>query len=310
MFDYQSVVVPEPAPASNYVLVGDRHRFDLGPQGDLPGDRPDAGGAERVGGHAADGYVYGLSGSEGGVEGGAVLGLYPDDPNCSLHGSGHSGHQPAAANGDQDHIKPLGDLLDKLQPDRSLAGAHLWLVVGVANERPCPFGIDQHGLVGGVVAVANLHHFGAQRLQLVHLERRGVGRYEDPGCGPGLSGGVGEGQARVPPRGSHHASRTDQALLGCAQHAVERAAGFEGSGVLKMLELEPDRPRPVRAIPGHAHHRSPPHQATDPVGSNLYIFSIYHLALHHPPQQLPNHTFPSISGPGKRPVGPSGTAIR
>ena len=155
---------------------------------------------ERVGGHTADGYVYGLSGSEGGVEGGAVLGLDPDDANCSLHGSGHSGHQPAAADGDQDHIKRLGDLLDKLQADRSLAGAHLWLVVGVANERPCPFGIDQHGLVGVVVPVANLHYFGAQRPQLVHLERRGVGRYEDPGCGPGLAAAYAKARPAFPPR--------------------------------------------------------------------------------------------------------------
>lgn len=83
MFDHQSVVVPKPAPASNYVLVGDRHRLNLGPLGDAPGDRPNPGGTERIGGHTADGYVYGLSGREGGVEGGAVLRLYPYDANRS-----------------------------------------------------------------------------------------------------------------------------------------------------------------------------------------------------------------------------------
>ena len=45
---------------------------------------------------------------------------------------------------------------------------------------------------------------------------------------------------RRSPRGSHHSGRTDLAPLGCTQNAIKRPAGFEGPGVLKMLELQPD----------------------------------------------------------------------
>ncbi len=136
MFDHQSVVVPKPAPASNYVLVRDRHRLNLGALGDVPGDRPDPGGTEGIGGHTTHGYVYGFSGREGGVERGAILRLHPYYANRSLQGRGHSGHEPAATDGEHDYIKRPWDLLDKFQADRSLAGAHLYLVVGVANEAP------------------------------------------------------------------------------------------------------------------------------------------------------------------------------
>ena len=189
----------------------------MGPERDLPRNRSNAGRAEGVGGHTPDRHVDRLSGIESGVKGGAVVGFYANDADRALKSSGQSGHEPAAAHRDEDYIDRFRDLHEKFQADCALACAHLWLVVGVADERSGPLRVDQHGLMGIVVSLADLHHLSPQRLQLVHLEGRGGDRYKDSSRGSGLAGGKRERQTCVAARGDYYPGGTDLAALGCAQ---------------------------------------------------------------------------------------------
>jgi hypothetical protein len=70
------------------------------------------------------------------VQGGNGSRLDPGHAGPALGGRGHAGQQPAAADGDQDGVDlPVG-LLKQFQAERSLPGADLRLVVGVAEQRP------------------------------------------------------------------------------------------------------------------------------------------------------------------------------
>ena len=135
MLDDEPQLAPQPGPGLDDRHLADQHAAHLARGSRLEGDRPEPAGAERVGRDAADVDVHGFAGGQRGVQGGDRLRLDADHPGATGQRGRHPGHQPAAADGEDDGVD-VRHLLRQLEPEGALTGADLRLVVGVAEQRP------------------------------------------------------------------------------------------------------------------------------------------------------------------------------
>jgi hypothetical protein len=238
VFDGQAVVVPQAAAGVDDGLVVDQDRADAGVAGQVEGDLAGPAGAQRVGRDAGDRDVHGGADAQGLVQGGGRGRFDRDDAAGVAQGRDDPGDQAAAAHGHQDRVEAGGELVEQFQAQRSVAGDHLRVVVGVAEQRPGLAGPDDGGRVRLGVLVAHLDHPGAEPAQLRDLDRWGVHRHEDLGRHRELARRVGRGQAGVASgRGDDTGFREGAG----GEDLVEHASGLERAGVLGVLQLEPDR---------------------------------------------------------------------
>ena len=165
------------------LLVGDRH--DLvhelldDRERELAGDRQ----LLAVGDRARDLDPDALAGRQRALEVVARLRLDADDPRVRAERRGRggaAGHQPAAADRDDQHVERPG-VLEQLERDRALAGHHALVVVRVHRDQPA-LGDQrrEQRLAVGAVAVEE-HDLGAVAAGRGQLARRRVLGHQDHG---------------------------------------------------------------------------------------------------------------------------------
>jgi hypothetical protein len=164
-----------------------------------------------------------------------------DDPDRGphrLHGAGHAGEQPAAADRDQDRAD-LGELVEQLAADGSLPGDH----VGVVER------VDEGGALLGDVPLRRRQrlgegapdelHPGAERLGGGDLDRGRAGGHVDHGGNPEVRGGEGDALRVVAGAGGHHPAAPDRGWQ--PRYVHERPAELERAGPLQQLALQVHR---------------------------------------------------------------------
>ena len=115
---------------------------------------------------------------------GKARGLHADDLDAGLERlgrRGHAGDQPAAADGDHQHVQ-LGHGVQHLQPHRALAGDDGFVVVGVHEHQPFALGQLQGMGARLVERVAVQHHLGAKAARALDLHARREARHDDHGA--------------------------------------------------------------------------------------------------------------------------------
>jgi hypothetical protein len=101
---------------------------------DLPGNRTDAPGAQRIGGDAGDRHIHRRAGGPGGKQGRRPFGLQRKHPRAAVEPGGHTGDEPAAADTDQHGIGQAALML-QLARERAGASHHFGQVVGMGGQR-------------------------------------------------------------------------------------------------------------------------------------------------------------------------------
>jgi hypothetical protein len=197
----------------------------------------------------------------------AGLGLDAHDPRVRrkcLHGSGHAGDQPPAADRDHDHIEVI-ELLGQLEPDGALPGHHERIVVGV-HEREPALGGERAGERVAVVGIAfEIDDLGAVALGGRALGRRGVAGHQDRGPRAVLARGERESLGVV--------ARGDRAHAVGAQrrHGIAGAAELEGARPLEVLGLQRHRCADARVERARAQQRGAVRDAVDPRGRRVHV---------------------------------------
>ena len=223
-------------------------------------DQPAAGDAEGFGAHQLDGGAIGEQahvGQRDPVAGGdrlhhrvGVVHLHPDHLHARAHRLdvvGHARDQPAAADGDEDRVQPVGagafadalHLAQDLHRDGALAGDHVGVVERVHEGQAAL--LLQHGgvLVGVGIALAVQHHVAAEAAHRVDLELRRGGGHHDDGGGAQLAGAHRHALRVVAGRGADHAA--GQLLGRQVRHLVVGAAQLEAEDRLLVFALEQHR---------------------------------------------------------------------
>ena len=181
-----------------------------------------------------------LTGGQGGLHGGHLLGLDADDPRARddrLQREPDAADQPAAAHRHQ-HGVEVGHLLGQLEADRALAGDDTRVVEGMDEDQPA-LGLDLHGAGIGLVVVLSVQDdLGAVPPRPRDLAQRCPGRHGDD-RGDAEAGRVkGHGEAMVARARRHDAAAS---LVGTElEQGIRGAALLERARYLEVLELEED----------------------------------------------------------------------
>ena len=262
--------LPQQLSGPRHVVRLDQDRRRTGLLQHRPGDVAEPGGSQRVRTEPADLDVHRTTGGERCVPRGATLRLDADHPRLAGERRRDPTGETTAADGDQHRVDParlLGavHLLGELQTDRSLAGDHGRLVVGVHGERAGLVLVLDGGREGLGVALADEMDVGTPRPQAGHLARGSRGGDEDRCPDVELRRRPRDGEAVVAPAGRHHAGLGQTVRLRRRQQGGEGTSRLEGARVLQVLQLQGHRNGAEHARLD-VQHRGPSDPASDPIG--------------------------------------------
>ena len=170
-----------------------------------------------------------------------------------LHDTGHTRHQPATANRNNDR-RHLGGLIKYFQTDRSLSSDHIGVVKRRNSDGTGSLGKRRslaQRLDDGVAAQDNLSPIGLSGLELGQCNTDGC---EDGGFNALFASRKRYSLSVVAGTGCDHAVGT--LFLGQFGHAVIRATDFVGTRSLQILTLEVDRLAQFLAEVARDFHRS------------------------------------------------------
>ena len=175
---------------------------------------------------------------------GGVLGLHPDDAHLATdlgrelgERARDAGDQAAAADR-HDDVLDIGDLLEDLEGERSLAGHDIRVIERRDDDRAGALGECGRALQRLVDDVAVQHDLGAVVAGRLQLGQGDTERHEDRGRDAELAGGERDALGVVARRGCDDAAG---ALLGAQLgEQVERPADLVRPGALQVLGLEVD----------------------------------------------------------------------
>ncbi len=151
--------------------------------------------------------------------------------------AGHAADQSPAADR-HDHCLEALHLLQQFKTDRPLTVDDRMVIERMQKRHPFQFADPQRFVTGLIVVGAVEDHLRSKSAGGRDLHQRGHEGHDDARQDAALGGVIGHGLGMISRAGSNHA--TPLLVFTQQQNPVKRAALFEGSGSLQIIQLEKD----------------------------------------------------------------------